>query len=258
MRRRPSGIGAPSSTWATDPWPSPGAVAEDRPVPRGAGRYRDRRDRRSLKVLFHVKHEGELRSLAADVVSLGVDVTDEALGRLERFEELLRERAVPIGAVSRSDAGRIRERHILDCLRAVTAMEGSDRLAFDIGSGAGLPGIVVACARPGLHVRLVEPRRRRVAFLELAIERLELSNASVDHARIQDVEGEGELCLARAFAPVVDAWEAALPHLRPGGRLVYFAGSRAEAVPALEGASGVRMLDTPVLESSGPLIIMTR
>lgn len=166
---------------------------------------------------------------------------------------------MPAGLIASSDAERIRERHVLDCLRAVAAIRPGDSTAYDLGSGAGLPGLVVAIAAPSVHVGLVEPRRARIAFIELAIERLELPNASVLAARVQALEAQVDLCFARAFAPPAAAWRAALPLLRPGGRLVYFAGAGAAGSPdPLPGAASVERLDTPLLESSGPLTIMTR
>ncbi len=198
----------------------------------------------------------ELRSTVLDV--LGLEISPDTAARLERFELLLRERAVPLGLVAATDANRMRERHILDCLRAISAIRPGDGSALDLGSGAGLPGIVVAIARPELSVVLVEPRRARVAFLELAVEQLELPNAAVAGTRIEDLHDPVDLCFARAFAPLPRAWSAALPRLRPGGRLVYFAGTKARRPSLPPGAGSIELLETPLLASSGPLIIMTR
>lgn len=189
---------------------------------------------------------------------LGIEISEKASAGLERFEELLRERALPKGVIAAADAGRLRERHILDSLRAVSALRPGDSRAIDIGSGAGLPGIVVAIARPSLHVVLVEPRRARVAYLELVVEDLRLPNASVLAARIEDVDEQVDLCFSRAFAPLPDAWRAAVPRLREGGRLVYFAGAGAAPSETPSDASAVEVLESPLLESSGPLFIMTR
>jgi 16S rRNA (guanine527-N7)-methyltransferase len=189
---------------------------------------------------------------------LGVELSEEASSGLERFEELLRQRALPAGLVAATDAGRVRERHILDSLRAVRAVRPGDARALDLGSGAGLPGVVVALARPLLHVVLVEPRRTRVAFLELALEQLSLSNASILAARIEDVAEQVDLCFSRAFAPLSEAWRAAAPRLGPGGRLVYFAGAGVGAPEPPSDASAVEVLESPLLESSGPLFIMAR
>jgi 16S rRNA (guanine527-N7)-methyltransferase len=165
---------------------------------------------------------------------------------------------MPAGFVAAADAGRLRERHILDSLRAVRAVRAGDTRALDLGSGAGLPGVVVALACPSLHVVLVEPRRARVAFLELAVEQLSLSNASVLAMRIQDVHEQVDVCFSRAFAPMPDAWRAAAPRLRAGGRLVYFAGAGAVPPELPSDAAAVEVLESPLLESSGPLFIMTR
>jgi 16S rRNA (guanine527-N7)-methyltransferase len=200
----------------------------------------------------------ETRPGEAERLLAAADLSDDAVSRLERFEKLLRERALPAGLVAAADADRLWERHILDSLRAVQAMRPGDARALDVGSGAGLPGVVVAIARPALHVALVEPRRTRAAFLELVVEQLSLSNASVLGARIGDVDEQVDLCFSRAFAPLPEAWRLAAPRLRAGGRLVYFAGAGAGAPELPPGAAAVEVLESPLLESSGPLFIMTR
>jgi 16S rRNA (guanine527-N7)-methyltransferase len=200
----------------------------------------------------------EPKGLSAAAARLGVEVSEEASAALERFEGLLRERAVPKGLIAAADAGRLRERHILDSIRAVSPLRPGDTRAIDLGSGAGLPGVVVAIARPSLHVVLVEPRRARVAFLELAVEDLQLSNVSVLASRIEDVEDQVDVCFSRAFAALPEAWRAAAPRLRAGGRLFYFAGAGAAPPKTPPDASALEVLESPLLESSGPLFIMTR
>jgi 16S rRNA (guanine527-N7)-methyltransferase len=219
----------------------------------------------SLKFLFHVKHDAApdeaTEALVAAARTFGVELGADRAGALAVFERLLVERAVPLGMIAPSDAPRIRERHVLDCLRVVNAVRTDDRLCLDLGSGAGLPGLVVAIARPDVSLRLVERRRSRAAFLELAIERLGLRNTSVLPVRAEEVDEMADLCFARAFAPRRASWETARRLLRPGGRLVYFAGAgeREAPSPALsDGPSSVELLETPVLASSGPLVIMTR
>jgi len=204
-----------------------------------------------------VKHD-ESRPRPIDASALGVEVSPSALRRLGEFEALLRERAVPLGLVAQADAPRIQERHIFDSLRAVAVVRDADALAYDIGSGAGLPGLVIAVARPRLRMVLVEPRRRAAAFLELAVERLEATNASVYVGGVEDLVEAADLCFARAYAPLPHAWRAALPRLRPGGRLVYFSGAHSETPVVPEGATDLQILETPVLESAGSLIIMAR
>jgi 16S rRNA (guanine527-N7)-methyltransferase len=198
--------------------------------------------------------DNPLRAQAGD---LGVVLDPPQVSRLLRFEELLVDRAVPLGAISRSDSARIRERHTLDSLRAVPIVDGVDEAA-DLGSGAGLPGVVVAIALPQVRMLLIERRPQRAAFLELAVEDLGLSNAAVVAGRVEDVPGDVDVALARAFAPIGEAWARALRILRPGGRLVYFAGAGSGTPEPPAGSAIQSVLRTPVLESAGALVIMTR
>ena len=180
--------------------------------------------------------------------------------RLLGFEGLLADRAVPLGAIARSDAGRIRERHILDCLRAAPYVRTAG-MAYDLGSGAGLPGVVVAIALPEVPVVLVDRRANRAAFLELAVQDLRLANAVVFADPVEELAEPAGACLARAFATLERSWEAAERLLRPAGRLVYFGGRELDEAAAIEvptGATLEAVVRTPVLESAGPLVIMAR
>jgi 16S rRNA (guanine527-N7)-methyltransferase len=198
-------------------------------------------------------------ALVDSAAGLGIDLDGNQAEALLLFELLLLDRAIPLGMVARGDRTTVRKRHILDSLRAVLALEPSDIDALDLGSGAGLPGIVVAIARPSLRVGLVEARRRRAAFLELAVERLGLPNVAVLARPAGRLEGVVDVCFARALAALSEAWELARHLLRPGGRLVYFGGQgfrEPDQMPS--DVSSFRLLRTPKLASSGPLVIMTR
>jgi len=184
---------------------------------------------------------------------------------LRIFEELLLSRAIPMGLISASDRGVLWDRHILDSLRAAEAFREEDGRCFDLGSGAGLPGIPLAIALPDRDLMLIESRRRGVAFLELAVDRLGLANVQVLPDRIESVVGEvaagrlspADVATARALAPIARSWRLAAPLLRPGGRLVYFAGeglSDPETAARRAGADG----EILVLDSSAPLVIMGR
>ena len=178
---------------------------------------------------------------------------------LESFAELLRSRAVPLGLVSASDAGRIMDRHISDSLRAIRCLRPADRDLIDVGAGAGLPGIPVAIAEPERHVVLVEPLAKRAAFLELALERLGLRNVEVRVSRAEDIELQGDACFARALAPPAKSWDLTRHLLKADGRLVYFAGrSWSQASDADLRARGVasEVCDQPQFAWQGPIVIM--
>jgi 16S rRNA (guanine527-N7)-methyltransferase len=195
--------------------------------------------------------------LLGQATELGVALDASRAATLLRFEDLLTRRAVPLGAVARSDTSRMRDRHILDCLRAASSVHERE-VACDLGSGAGLPGIVVAIAQPRVRVLLVESRATRAAFLELAVQELGLSNADVVVGRAEELGREVDACFARAFAPLPRTWSVARTILRPAGRLVYFAGAELGDPVVPDGAALEAVLRTPVLESAGPLVIMTR
>jgi 16S rRNA (guanine527-N7)-methyltransferase len=192
-----------------------------------------------------------------------IHVKRDVRERLKAYGELLADRAIGLGLVAESDRDRVWERHIEDCLRAMVTFREEDRVAYDLGSGAGLPGIVLACALPDRRFRLIEPRRRAAAFLELAVERLALENVEILMARAEELSEPADVATARAFAPLEWAWPAAFPLLRPGGRLVYFAGQGID-----DPAAEARSLATPEppaevevtepVDSWGPLVIMSR
>ena len=192
---------------------------------------------------------------------MGADLDEEQAGKLLLYEQLLAARAVPMGLIAEGDADRIRLRHLLDCLRAAPLMAGAED-AYDLGSGAGLPGLVIAIARPKLRVGLVDSRQKRIGFLELAIEELDLANAAICPVRAESLTIAVDMCTARAFAPAARTWRVAERLLRPGGRLIYFAGRGKERKRGIRGVPpDARVLDvfgTPVLESAGPLVIMAR
>jgi 16S rRNA (guanine(527)-N(7))-methyltransferase RsmG len=144
---------------------------------------------------------------------------------LARFEELLRSRGVDLGLIAAGDRERIQERHIEDSLRALACIGAGDQQVVDMGSGAGLPGIPLAIVLPSIEFVLAEARRRRGAFLEMVVADLELENVTVEVRRVEDLDLRVDLCVARAFAPLEASWRAAERLLRPGGRLVYFAGA---------------------------------
>ncbi|MGQ0668693.1 MAG: 16S rRNA (guanine(527)-N(7))-methyltransferase RsmG [Actinomycetota bacterium] len=196
--------------------------------------------------------------LGADVSSLGLAMNEEQLRQLARFEDLLLSRGIPLGLIGEGDSARLRTRHVLDSLRAAVAVLPTDRTAYDLGSGAGLPGIPVAIARPGLSVAMVESRRKRAAFLELVVGELGLANASVAASRVEELEEPRDLCFARAIAGLTRLWAMARPLLGPRGRLVYFAGKSAIPEGPLPGGASTLVLRHAVLESNGPLVIMAR
>jgi 16S rRNA (guanine527-N7)-methyltransferase len=198
-----------------------------------------------------------IERLVVAAAPLGVDLSAGQAAALHTYVGLILERAVPLGLVSQRDASRIYERHILDCLRAAPLIQPSD-YAFDLGSGAGLPGLPLAIAVPESRFLLIESRGKAAGFLELAIETLRLPNAEVFPSRAEEAEEGADVVTARAFAPLRRAWPVAARLLRPGGRLIYFAGRRVEDVGKTTEGLEPPPERVELLAKIRPLVIMTR
>lgn len=125
-------------------------------------------------------------------------VSRETLERLEAYANLLRGESQVQNLVAASTLDQLWERHILDSAQLVRFEPAPDASWLDIGSGAGLPGVVIACLVDG-PVTLVEPRRLRAEFLGRVVEVLGL-HAAVVSSKIERVEGKFDVITARAVA----------------------------------------------------------
>ena len=172
--------------------------------------------------------------------------------RLSAYAELVRSWAPKLDLISDRDLGQLEERHIADSLKALPLLEElPPGPAVDVGSGAGLPGIPLAIAgtRPW---RLLEPRRRRSAFLEEVVRELEL-DCEVLAMTAEEAAGESRLGgahvfgSARALAAPARALELVRPLVRPGGAVGLWVGEKAqlpsEAEVPVAGLAIVRVED---------------
>jgi 16S rRNA (guanine(527)-N(7))-methyltransferase RsmG len=197
---------------------------------------------------------------AEDRPSGGADAAEKSL--LRAFSDYLMEHAVPYGVVSRRDADRVFERHVLDSTRAVACIPAGTRTVVDVGSGGGLPGIPVAICRPDLRVYLLEVRRRRVALLEAARQELALSNVTVVAGRAEEVSLIADVGLARALGDPEASWRLASRLLSEAGCLIYFAG-RSWSADRWNPRLGAAGASATVCARSGdpaegPLVMMRR
>jgi len=154
-------------------------------------------------------------SLFGDRIEVARDFTNE-LGR--RGEEL--------GLIGPLEAERLWSRHILNCVLPAPLLRPG--LVGDIGSGAGLPGIVLAIARPDVDFVLVEPMERRVEWLRAESERLDLDNVRVERARAEDAPLIQRLdqVTARAVSSLAKLIPITAPLVRRGGELLFMKGAR--------------------------------
>lgn len=141
------------------------------------------------------------------------------------FAQFLTTAGIERGLIGPREGERIWERHIFNCL-PVTQLLPEGASLFDIGSGAGLPGIVIALARPDLHVTLIEPLERRVEFLKEATEGLDIE---VIRGRAQDVKKSADYVTARAVAPLEKLKKMSWHMVKTNGALLAMKGEGAAA-----------------------------
>jgi 16S rRNA (guanine527-N7)-methyltransferase len=147
----------------------------------------------------------------------------------ERYAELLAGPAVQRGLLGPHEVGRLWDRHLLNC-GAVAELVPHPCSLVDIGSGAGLPGMVLAILLPDVQVVLLEPMARRASFLEECVTLLGLRNTKVCRSRAQEVAGKltADVATARAVAPMERLAGFALSLVRPGGLVLAIKGAGAE------------------------------
>ena len=142
------------------------------------------------------------------------------------YADLLTGAGVERGLIGPKEGERIWERHIFNCLPVATLIPRGAK-TLDIGSGAGLPGIVLALARPDISLTLLEPLERRTIFLEEVVAELGLSNVTVVRGKASDFQGKFEVITARAVAPMDRLLQWSWHLLAPGGRILAIKGERA-------------------------------
>lgn len=150
----------------------------------------------------------------------------ERLVLAEKFTAILADSGVTHGLIGPREIPRLWQRHVLNCAVIHPAIP-LDQMVIDVGSGAGLPGIALAIARPDLDIHLVEPMLRRTSWLAVAVHELALTNVTVHRGRAEQFWGIlcAPVVTARAVARLGELATWCLPLLLPGGSLLAIKGS---------------------------------
>ncbi|MGH3345706.1 MAG: 16S rRNA (guanine(527)-N(7))-methyltransferase RsmG [Nocardioides sp.] len=160
----------------------------------------------------------------------------------ERYAMLLAGAGTLRGLIGPREVPRLWERHLVNCA-VLAELVPANASVCDVGSGAGLPGVVLAIARPDVRVTLVEPLLRRTSFLEDVVADLDLSGCEVRRERAEALHGveQYDVVTSRAVAPLAKLLGWSMPLVAPGGALVAMKGSRASAEVA-DAADTLRRL----------------
>ncbi len=152
----------------------------------------------------------------------------ERLELAERYAGWLADAGVVRGLIGPREAPRLWSRHLVNCAGLADVLPQGARVC-DLGSGAGLPGLVLAICRPDVEVTLVEPLLRRTTFLEEVVEDLGLDRVSVHRGRAESLHGVAsfDVVTSRALAPLDRLLDWSMPLVSPHGEVLAMKGDRA-------------------------------
>ena len=181
-------------------------------------------------------------AVAAQLFGDRIDVARE-------FTRHLAEQGEELGLIGPLELPRLWSRHILNCVVVAPLLRRG--LVGDVGSGAGLPGLVLAIARPDVSFVLIEPMERRVAWLNSQITALGLTNASVLRARAEDIRLNAPLdqVTARAVSALSTLIPLTAPLVKAGGEMIFMKGARVddEVLAAAKAIRKARLTNVEVL-----------
>lgn len=181
--------------------------------------------------------------------AIAAQLFGDQLDGARSFTAELAARGEELGLIGPLELPRLWTRHILNSVLLAPLLRPG--LVGDVGSGAGLPGVVLAIARPDVEFVLIEPMERRVDWLQSEVARLELTNTTVLRARAEEAQLPRPLdqVTARAVSALKTLIPITAPLVRPGGELVFMKGARVEEelTAAVKAVRAARLTDVEVL-----------
>jgi len=200
------------------------------------------------------------RQLDDGIAALGQDLPGEARACLIDYLELLVRWNAAYNLTAVRDPHAMVTRHLLDSLAVAPYVRGAT--LADIGSGAGLPGLVLAVAAPQRRVTLIDTNGKKCRFQREAVRVLGLDNVEVLHARVEDLEGSYDCIIARAFATLADMLALGGHLLAPDGRWLAMKGRRPDdeldRLPPGFRLEGEHAITVPGLDAERHLLVLVR
>ena len=198
--------------------------------------------------------------LRAGLTALGLELDASVIERQLDYLDLLLRWNAAYNLTAVRDAGEMVTRHLLDSLAVLPFVSG-ESLA-DLGTGAGLPGIPLALAKPGLKVHLVDSNGKKARFLREAVRQLKLEGARVEESRVEAVVGKFDCITARAFATLSDMLALGGHLLADEGRWLALKGrfpqDELDNLPVGFQMEAVHRLEIPGLDAERHLVIIKR
>ncbi len=204
--------------------------------------------------MFHVEHRDPITAQLEAEPAVAAAMFGERVELARAFTRDLAAQGETRGLIGPLELPRLWTRHVLNS--ALVARLVKPGLVGDIGSGAGLPGLVLAIARPDADFVLIEPMERRTDWLQEQVDELGLANVRVVRARAEEAPFVGALdqVTARAVSALRTLIPSVAPLAKPGGELLLMKGSRVaeEQAAAAKQIAKWRLRDPEVLELSEP------
>jgi len=189
---------------------------------------------------------------------LGLALDEGQVGALAAYLEMLARWNRIYNLTSVREPAQMVTRHLLDSLAVLPHLHGNRLL--DVGTGAGLPGLVLAVARPELDCVLLDSSRKKTRFCVQAAAELGLARVQVVHSRLEDYRPAMPFStvIARAFSQTTDWLREALRMIAPAGRILLMkgAGWRASQVAAVRECAKVTPLSVPGLDAGRHLLVL--
>ncbi|ATA51825.1 16S rRNA (guanine(527)-N(7))-methyltransferase RsmG [Variovorax boronicumulans] len=197
-----------------------------------------------------------LDTLRAGAAALGVALSDTQGEQLLAYGTLMLKWNKVYNLTAVRDPAGVMTHHLLDSLAAVAPLQrewaGKGRL-LDVGSGGGLPGVVIAIMRPDIEVSCLDAVAKKAAFVQQVAAELELPNLRGLHARVESLAGSYEVISSRAFASLPDFFNGSVHLLAPGGAWLAMKGKvptdELAALPAGVAVFHVEQLTVPGLDA---------
>ncbi|SEF22972.1 16S rRNA (guanine(527)-N(7))-methyltransferase RsmG [Variovorax sp. NFACC27] len=159
-------------------------------------------------------------TLRSGAAAMGVTLSDAQAERLLAYGTLMLKWNKVYNLTALRDPASVLTHHLLDSLAAIAPLQrewaGKGKL-LDVGSGGGLPGVVIAIMRPDLEVSCLDAVAKKAAFVRQVAAELELPNLRGLHARVESLAGSYEVISSRAFASLPDFFNGSMNLLAPGG-----------------------------------------
>lgn len=184
-----------------------------------------------------------------DLIAVAEEVFGDRFVLAQQYHEILASQGIEWGLIGPREVDRLWDRHILNSVALLDVLPVGLGALVDVGSGAGLPGIPVAIARPELEVTLLEPLLRRTNFLRQAVDNLGITDqVTVERGRAEEHKETYDVVTCRAVASLDKLIKWCTPLLAPGGQLIALKGASAqEEVDAATALLEKRRLKAEVL-----------